>query len=518
MAEQDSFESLEAENHRLRRTLLVVVSERKKMASQITGVQNLGVQLQKKEQELRSALERIERLESSLARAENRITQLSHLAGNNGQTVAGQGAIVTPGVSKKLLEALTRENTKLRQALDHLTNRGPNGVDLAVENRDLHEIIMTLRDERDMKINEVNELKNLLAAVRDQNTEFLQNQVLRLTAQTTKLERNLNAKQGFLETIVTENETLKTELQTLKDEKITRVQDLKKGLGDLARSQPEVRQIMNQVYDNEDGNSEESTSSQEVNRLKEENNKVREELQTKIEENNHLKEELAKTIEELTVLKEVNEIHNAQQQSHDEERERLLQQLRELQNNLTLLSRESEGKQQQIEELQMEHELMRTALSGYENDFKMERQEKNKALSDHQKIIRERDQAIHSYEQLKKEHIGLRQNIERMYSQAQAQQQAQAAYRRQTSAARTCAAQVQQQQPALRPRGYGMEACADGPGDDFTDSPTSPLKENPKPAPRRYLSQGSQLQCPNCKKLFPHDLLENHMRDCTGDD
>lgn len=59
----------------------------------------------------------------------------------------------------------------------------------------------------------------------------------------------------------------------------------------------------------------ESTSSQEVNRLKEENNKVREELQTKIEENNHLKEELAKTIEELTVLKEVNEIHNAQQQS-----------------------------------------------------------------------------------------------------------------------------------------------------------------------------------------------------------
>ena len=53
----------------------------------------------------------------------------------------------------------------------------------------------------------------------------------------------------------------------------------------------------------------------------------------------------------------------------------------------------------------------------------MERQEKNKALSDYQKIIRERDQAIHSYEQLKKEHIGLRKNIERMYSQFQAQQQ-----------------------------------------------------------------------------------------------
>ena len=52
----------------------------------------------------------------------------------------------------------------------------------------------------------------------------------------------------------------------------------------------------------------------------------------------------------------------------------------------------------------------------------MERQEKNKALSDHQKITLERDQAIHLYEQLKKEHISLRQDIERMYSQALALQ------------------------------------------------------------------------------------------------
>ena len=48
--------------------------------------------------------------------------------------------------------------------------------------------------------------------------------------------------------------------------------------------------------------------------MKEENNKVREELHAKIEENNHLKDELAKTMEELTTLKQVNEIHNAQQQ------------------------------------------------------------------------------------------------------------------------------------------------------------------------------------------------------------
>lgn len=58
------------------------------------------------------------------------------------------------------------------------------------------------------------------------------------------------------------------------------------------------------------------------------------------------------------------------------------------------------------------------------------------------------------------------------------------------------------QQQAMKARGYGMEVTADG--SDFTDSPSP--------------SQGSQLQCPNCRKYFPHDLLENHMRDCTGDD
>jgi len=77
----------------------------------------------------------------------------------------------------------------------------------------------------------------------------------------------------------------------------------------------------------------------------------------------------------------------------------------------------------------------------------------------------------------------------------------------------------QQQQTALRPRGnQWMEACADGPAEDFTDAPITPPKETPTPSPRRFVSQGSQLQCPNCGKFFPHDLLENHMRDCTGDD
>jgi len=124
MAEQANIEAVLAENQRLRQSLVVMVTDRKKMASKLTAVQNLGLQLQKKEQQIKTLLEKNERLAGSLARAENRITQLP--------SGAQIGAVVTPGVSKKVLEALTRDNTKLKQALEHLTNKGPAGVDLAV--------------------------------------------------------------------------------------------------------------------------------------------------------------------------------------------------------------------------------------------------------------------------------------------------------------------------------------------------------------------------------------------------
>ena len=52
----------------------------------------------------------------------------------------------------------------------------------------------------------------------------------------------------------------------------------------------------------------------------------------------------------------------------------------------------------------------------------MEQQEKVRAVADRDHVTRDRDQLIQRYEHLKKEHIGLRQNIERMYAQAQAQQ------------------------------------------------------------------------------------------------
>ena len=121
------------------------------------------------------------------------------------------------------------------------------------ENRELHEIIMSLREDRDQKINEADELKRALAAVQDENVDVLKNQVIILTKTVTKLERNLSAKQVFSESVVTENEHLKEMMHLPKNEKITEVSTLKRELGDLTKTQPDVRKILSEVDVGEDG-------------------------------------------------------------------------------------------------------------------------------------------------------------------------------------------------------------------------------------------------------------------------
>ncbi|XP_022804059.1 uncharacterized protein LOC111341357 isoform X2 [Stylophora pistillata] len=250
--------------------------------------------------------------------------------------------------------------------------------------------------------------------------------------------------------------------------------------------------------------------TEEVSKLNRENR----ELEAKASEREHLIVELNRSKEEGATSKD---LHTAQLKSYEEEQARFLQQLHALSDELTATKRDCAEKEIQLKDNEMEQELMRNALEGYENDFKMERQEKVKALSDREQASRESDQIKQRFEQLRQEHIGLRQNIEQMYANAQRQAQGQ---NRLPNSGRSCAAQVQEpwQKPnPMRPRALGMEVQADGTGPDVTDSPTSPRKDAIPPM-RRFTSQGSQLQCPNCRKLFPHDLLENHMRDCTGDD
>ena len=122
----------ELENQKLKQIVHGLYYEQEMMASKLAGVHILGEQLQKKDEENKKLKEKICRLETALARAENRIAQLSMQIQQSSDGAQSARAIVTPGVSKKVLEALTRENTKLRLTLDHMTTKNTNGAGLAV--------------------------------------------------------------------------------------------------------------------------------------------------------------------------------------------------------------------------------------------------------------------------------------------------------------------------------------------------------------------------------------------------
>ena len=120
---------------------------------------------------------------------------------------------------------------------------------MATENGELHEIIMKLRGERNDREREVKELKRLLTAIQDGDTDALKEQNTRLTREVTKLQRQLEAKQVFCELIVTENESMKEKLHSDKGEKVVNVGRLKEASGSVAEAHPDVRGILKSVWD-----------------------------------------------------------------------------------------------------------------------------------------------------------------------------------------------------------------------------------------------------------------------------
>ena len=110
----------------LRSSIRHLVEQHNRTNSKLIGVQVLTDQLEQKTQECERYKATIQQLEVLLSRAENRIAQLSVKGGS------AKGGIVTPGISKRLFESIARENTKLKIALEHVVNKQPNGIELAV--------------------------------------------------------------------------------------------------------------------------------------------------------------------------------------------------------------------------------------------------------------------------------------------------------------------------------------------------------------------------------------------------
>ena len=554
-AETSNMSPLVTEMTRLRSTLTGLLREKSQWSTRLVGIQHLARQLHDKKAELDYVTDKLQRTQETLSRAENRITQLSLILEKNG--VSSQGAIVTPGVSKKILEALTRENTKLRSNLERFSNEHGNGVDLAAENAELHEIIMKLRGERNDGKREVKELKSLLTAIQDRDTDALKEQNSRLTLEVTKLQRQLEAKQVFCELVVSENESMKEKLHSDKGEKVVNVGRLKEVIGSVAEAHADVGDILKCVWDDagaagrdesdarhedaretvEDGQvaegmaqledakrktsrlgkelvkqsaleDETEMSRNKLTEMEEEQDLLRGELEkamTESQENAKLVEGLRKKLSTLQedILQttrqrddfeaQLKEVQDELRQTHlvltsyvKKEREAVgdpeaikkvveceREKVAKLQRDILQTTRQRDEFQAKLQEVQDELQLAQMALKSYEDDFKKERQEKLKAAGDLEATKKANRRLAGECERFQKNYLDLTHRIHQGHSST-------------TTGV-----------GAFRPRAECRQSV-----------------QAPPSKPR--VPASNELQCPNCQRMFPSHLLDEHMRACSN--
>ena len=87
------------------------------------------------------------------------------------------------------------------------------------EKKDLHEIIMSLRDDRDERVKEIERLKQSLAAIESKDTRSLSSYVVLLTFEVRELTRRLRIKDVFAINVMERYETAVKALQRLKEKR-----------------------------------------------------------------------------------------------------------------------------------------------------------------------------------------------------------------------------------------------------------------------------------------------------------
>ena len=555
-AETSKLTTLATEMTRMRCTLAELVREKSQWSTRLVGIQNLARQLQEKREELTSVTEKLERTQETLSRAENRITQLSLILEKKG--VSSQGAIVTPGVSKKILEALTRENTKLRLNLGRFSNKYGNGVDLATENGELHEIIMTLRGERNGREREVKELKRLLTAIQDRDTDALKEQNTRLTREVTKLQRQLEAKQVFCELIVTENESMKEKLLSDKGEKVVNVGRLKEAIGSVAEAHPDVRDILNGVWDDaSDAGQDESDARHEGARetvedgevadgmtkledAKRETNRLGKELENKQSvlegETEMLRNKLTDMEEEQDLLR--GELEKAKTESEENAKlvESLRKKLSSLQGDIFQTTRQRDDFQAQLKEVQDELQQTHLVLTSFvkkereaggdpealKKVVECEREKVAKLQRDILQTTRQRDDFQAKLKEVQDE-LQLAQMALKSYEddfKKERQEKLKAAgdleaMKKENHRLAGECERFQKNYLDLTHRIHqGYSSATTGVG---ALRPRVECRKSVQAPPSRPRGQASnELQCPTCQRMFPSHLLDDHMRACSS--
>ena len=554
-AETSNMSPLVTEMTRLRCTLTELLREKSQWSTRLVGIQNLARQLQDKKAEVNSVTEKLERTQETLSRAENRITQLSLILEKNG--VSSQGAIVTPGVSKKILEALTRENTKLRSNLERFSNEHGNGVDLAAENAELHEIIMKLRGERNDGKREVKELKRLLTAIQDGDTDALKEQNSRLTREVTKLQRQLEAKQVFCELIVSENESMKEKLHSDKGEKVVNVGRLKEVIGSVAEAHADVGDILKCVWDDagaagrderdardedaretvEDGQVAEGMAQLEDAKRK--TNRLGKELvkQSALEDKTEMsRNKLTEMEEEQDLLR--GELEKAMTESKENAKlvEGLRKKLSTLQEDIFQTTRQRDDFEVQLKEVQDELQQTHLALTSYvkkereaagdpeamKRVVECEREKVAKLQRDILQTTKQRDEFQAKLQEVQDElqlaQMALKSYEDDFKKERQEKLKTAGDLEATKKANRRLAGDCERFQKNYLDlthrihQGYSSTTTRAGAFRPRTECRQSIQASPSKPR----VPASNELQCPNCQGLFPSHLLDDHMRACSN--
>ena len=554
-AETSNMSPLVTEMTRLRCTLTELLREKSQWSTRLVGIQNLARQLQDKKAEVNSVTEKLERTQETLSRAENRITQLSLILEKNG--VSSQGAIVTPGVSKKILEALTRENTKLRSNLERFSNEHGNGVDLAAENAELHEIIMKLRGERNDGKREVKELKRLLTAIQDGDTDALKEQNSRLTREVTKLQRQLEAKQVFCELIVSENESMKEKLHSDKGEKVVNVGRLKEVIGSVAEAHADVGDILKCVWDDagaagrderdarhedaretvEDGQVAEGMAQLEDAKRK--TNRLGKELvkQSALEDKTEMsRNKLTEMEEEQDLLR--GELEKAMTESKENAKlvEGLRKKLSTLQEDIFQTTRQRDDFEAQLKEVQDKLQQTQLVLTSYvkkereaagdpeamKRVVECEREKVAKLQMDILQTTKQRDEFQAKLQEVQDElqlaQMALKSYEDDFKKERQEKLKTAGDLEATKKANRRLAGDCERFQKNYLDlthrihQGYSSTTTRAGAFRPRTECRQSIQASPSKPR----VPASNELQCPNCQGLFPSHLLDDHMRACSN--
>ncbi|EDO40095.1 predicted protein [Nematostella vectensis] len=506
-------------NDQLKLSVYYLLKELQKQKAQNAGVQALSERLETKSEECKGLESRVDQYKVLLARAENRLAQLSLQSGKGPHAAKG---IITPGVNKRVVEGLTRQNTKLKIALSNLLKRGPKSVDLAEENLDLTNMVVALKDDLEKAFTENKELRDALLAVENDDTQKLQQQVANLSAKQLSTERTLRGLQTYCDKLVSENEWLKKSNESICKERIVQVAQLRTELGSIPDTNPEVKEVMAQAYggDEIDGNAE--SLKKKIQEL--ENTIKHHEEKTEVSD-----QEKEKLRERIALLEEAISHRQDKIQRLEENGSTLDRRLAEIMEELENLKKENET-------LNTEKILTQQQCSVYENDFKMEKQEKERLMID--------------FKEIQEQHKRLREENQRYQAMArhleweiQKQKSKTPSPPPQTQySPYSCAPRMPWTPSLIKNEFMGGLVEVDGPKEDpsrqqrqqplkrpqeTTRDPDPNLFEaqaqqysprtRPSQTPSRKTSQHSYggIKCPVCDEIFPHDQIEEHLVDCV---